>query len=150
MVEVDKLFVILVADDDVEDYLLVKDALAETGIPHDLRFVRDGEELCEYLHHKGVYAQGQDAPRPHLILLDLKMPRKNGLEALEQIKADPQTRRIPVVALTTSMAAEDVRCCYDAGVNAYVTKPVSYQTLIDIMKSMAGYWFEVVKLPPRD
>ena len=103
------------ADDDGEDCLLVRDALRETGRPCDLRFVRDGEELFDYLRHEGEYEDGRDAPWPDLILLDLKMPRKDGRETLRELKSDPHWRRIPVVALTTSTAGDDVEFCYDVG-----------------------------------
>lgn len=142
--------VILMADDDVEDCLLVRDALEEACQPHQLRFVRDGEELSDYLHHRGEYANGRDAPRPDLILLDLKMPKKDGREVLQEIKSDPYFKRIPVVALTTSTAVDDVDFSYEVGVNSYITKPATFRELIDLMGTLSKYWFELAELPPTE
>ena len=141
---------ILIADDDVDDRLLAKDALAECRLANDLRFVEDGEELLEYLRHRGKYANAVQTPRPGLILLDLKMPRKDGREALKEIKADPDLRRIPIVVLTTSQAEEDIYRTYDLGVNSFVTKPVTFDALVHIMKTLTRYWIEIVELPPLD
>lgn len=140
---------ILMADDDGEDCVLVGDALRETGRTCDLRFVRNGEELFDYLRRQGEYEGGSDAPRPDLILLDLKMPRKDGREALRELKADPIWRQIPVVVLTTSAADDDVNACYEMGVNAYVTKPVSFRKLVKVLDAITKYWFDVAQLPPR-
>ncbi len=145
-----KRYTILMADDDVEDCLLVRDALQEAGEPHELRHVRDGEELSDYLHHRGKYANGRDAPRPDLILLDLKMPKMDGREALQEIKSDPRFKRIPVVALTTSTAADDVSFSYEVGVNSYVTKPTTFRALVDLMSTLSKYWFELAELPPAE
>jgi CheY-like chemotaxis protein len=143
-------YTILMADDDAEDCALVRDALGEVRLDHDLRFVRDGEELFDYLCCRGAYADGRKAPRPDLILLDLKMPKMDGREVLRAMKADHRFRRIPVVALTTSTAEDDIDFCYDTGVNSYVTKPVTFRALVDIMTVLSKYWFEVVELPPRE
>lgn len=148
MAKSSKSYVILMADDDADDYLLVRDALREAGREHDLRFVRNGEELADYLHRRGEYSNGRDAPRPDLILLDLKMPKKDGREVLQELKSDPQFKRIPVVALTTSTAEDDVGFSYDVGANSYVTKPVSFRALVDVMNTLSKYWFELVELPP--
>ena len=145
-----KPYMILMADDDAEDCLLVQDALKETCQTHDLRFVRDGEELYDYLHHRGAYANGRDAPRPDLILLDLKMPKKDGREMLQEIKSDPRLKRIPVVALTTSTAADDVSFSYEVGVNSYITKPPTFRALVDLMSTLGKYWFELAELPPME
>lgn len=145
-----KPYTILMAEDDPDDCLLVEDALRETGHTHDLRIVRDGEELGDYLHRRGKYTNGKDAPRPDLILLDLKMPKRDGCEVIGQLKSDPQFKRIPVVALTTSMAADDIRVSYDMGVNSYVTKPVTFRGLVDMMDILSKYWFEMVELPPME
>jgi CheY-like chemotaxis protein len=149
MAKTDRCAVILMADDDAEDCLLVRDALREIGLTHDLHVVRHGEELLDYLYRRGEYANGRAAPRPDLILLDLKMPRMDGREVLRSLKADRQWRQIPVVALTTSMAEDDVAACYDIGVNSYITKPVTFRELVDIMGVLSHYWFTVVELPPR-
>lgn len=140
---------ILMADDDAEDCSLVGDALREIGRPCDLRFVRDGEELFDYLACAGEYVDGRDSPWPDLILLDLKMPRKDGRETIRDLKADPRYRGIPVIALTTSSARDDVESSYALGVNSYIAKPTTFRDLVDILELIARYWFEVVELPPK-
>lgn len=139
--------VILVADDDEDDRLMARDALDEAGLPHELRFVEDGEELLDYLRGRGRYAEPGSAPRPGLILLDLNMPRKDGREALAEIKGDPDLRKIPVVVLTTSRTDEDVERTYQLGGNSFIVKPVSFESLVEIMKTLGRYWFRVVELP---
>ena len=138
---------ILIADDDVDDRMLASDALAECRLANDIRFVADGEELMDYLHQRNNYAEPGSAPAPGLVLLDLKMPRKDGREALKEIKADPRLRRIPVVVLTTSKAEEDIYRTYDLGVNSFVTKPVTFEQLVQSMKTLTKYWIEIVELP---
>ena len=138
---------ILMADDDPDDRLMTSDALEEARLANDLRFVEDGEELMDYLRHCGKYSNLQDFPRPGLILLDLNMPKKDGREALAEIRADPDLRQIPVVVLTTSKAEEDIYRTYDLGVNSFITKPVSFEGLVDVMRVLGKYWFEIVKLP---
>src|SRR5215210_3939242 len=139
--------VILLADDDEEDRMLAADALEESRVVNDLRFVEDGEELLDYLYHRGQYAADGTSPTPGLILLDLNMPRKDGREALREIKSNPDLRRIPIVILTTSKADEDILRTYDLGVNSYVTKPVTFQSLVETVKILGKYWFEIVELP---
>ena len=139
----------LIAEDDPDDCLLIEDACTEAQLKRDLHFVADGEELMNYLHHRGKYADPVSAPRPNLILLDLNMPKKDGREALEEIKADPDLRCIPVVVLTTSKAEEDIRRIYDLGASGFITKPVKFESLVDIMKTLGKYWFEIVELPPE-
>lgn len=138
---------ILLADDDIDDRLMAKDAMEECRLVNEIRFVTDGEELLDYLHHLGRYENPADSPRPCMILLDLNMPRKDGREALKEIKADPSLRSIPIVILTTSKAEEDVIRTYDLGVNSYITKPVTFGGLVDVMKTLGKYWFEIVDLP---
>lgn len=145
-----KPIVILMADDDEDDRLLTKDALEENLIVNDLYFVEDGEELMDYLHHRNQYSNYKSSPVPNLILLDLNMPRKDGREALEEIKNDPELRKIPVVVLTTSKAEEDVLKTYDLGVNSFITKPVEFESFVEIIKTLGRYWFEIVQLPPLD
>jgi len=145
-----KPYVMLMVDDDAEDCLLVRDALQEIRLEHDLRFVRDGEELFDYLYQRGEYENKRMAPRPDMILLDLKMPKMDGREVLRALKSNSQFRRIPVVALTTSTSEDDVAFAYDMGVNSYITKPVTFRGLVDIMTVLSKYWFEVVELPPRE
>ncbi|NEP57949.1 MAG: response regulator [Symploca sp. SIO2G7] len=135
------------ADDDPDDCMLAKEALAESRLANDLRFVKDGEELLDYLHHRGKYAQLGSSPRPGLILLDLNMPKKDGREALKEIKADPNLRYIPIVVLTTSKAEEDIHRSYDLGANSFIVKPVTFSSLVEVMKTLRKYWFEIVELP---
>ncbi len=141
--------VILYADDDMDDQLLVKEALEESRLLNDLRFVCDGEELMDYLHRRGKWTDPESSPRPGLILLDLNMPRKNGREALAEIKRDPDLRRIPIVVLTTSKAEEDIYRSYDLGVNSFISKPVTFAGMTGVMKALGAYWFEIVELPPE-
>jgi two-component system, response regulator len=138
---------ILLADDDEEDRMLTADALAESRVLNDLRFVEDGEELLDYLYRRGSYSAPHAAPMPGLILLDLNMPRKDGREALKEIKADPELRRIPIIVLTTSKAEEDIYRTYDLGANSFISKPVQFSSLVDVMKEIKRYWIEIVELP---
>ena len=138
---------ILLADDDADDRMMAADALAESRLANDLRFVEDGEELMDYLYRRGRFSDPSDAPRPGLILLDLNMPRKDGREALSEIKSDPELRKIPVVVLTTSQAKEDIYRTYDLGVNSFITKPVMFESMVAVMKALGKYWFEIVELP---
>ncbi|HEY9872531.1 MAG TPA: response regulator [Candidatus Obscuribacterales bacterium] len=138
---------ILMADDDADDCLLAKEALAESRLANNLHFVQDGEELMDYLYQRGKYTQLGSSPRPGVILLDLNMPRKDGREALKEIKNDPNLRQIPVVVLTTSQAEEDIYRSYDLGANSFITKPVTFSSLVEVMKTLGKYWFEIVELP---
>ena len=139
---------ILMADDDEEDRQLTKEALGEAKLANDLREVVDGEDLMDYLHRRGAYGRdGIDAPTPGIILLDLNMPRKDGREALAEIKSDPGLRHIPVVVLTTSKAEADVISSYALGANTFITKPRSFAGLVDVVKDFSRYWFEVAELP---
>lgn len=147
MVKSSKPVTILMADDDRDDCLLVKDAFVESRLLNDLRFVEDGEELMDYLYHRGKYTETDSSPRPGLILLDLNMPRKDGREALEEIKSDSDLRSIPIVVLTTSKQEEDILRSYDVGANSYITKPVTFKGLVDVMKTLGRYWLEIVELP---
>jgi CheY-like chemotaxis protein len=140
--------VILLADDDEEDRMLAADALEESRVVNEFRFVEDGEELLDYLYHRNRFADPASSPAPGLILLDLNMPRKDGREALREIKADPDLRRIPVVVLTTSKAEEDIYRTYDLGANSFITKPVSFEGLVAVMRDIGRYWIEIVELPP--
>jgi two-component system, response regulator len=142
-----KIITILLADDDPDDRQLAQDALAECRLANEIHFVEDGEQLMDYLLRRGAYAGRAKEPLPGLILLDLNMPRKDGREALKEIKAHPQLRRIPVVVLTTSKAEEDILRTYDLGVNSYITKPVTFESLVEIIKVLGRYWFEIVELP---
>jgi CheY-like chemotaxis protein len=139
---------ILMADDDPDDRLLAADALRESRVPGDLRFVDDGEQLLDYLRRRGRWADPAQSPRPGLVLLDLNMPRMDGREALAEIKGDPALRRIPVVILTTSQSESDVLRSYDLGANSFITKPATFSGLVEAMRALGRYWTETVELPP--
>ncbi len=139
--------VILLAEDDPDDRMLTIRALQKSRLSNEVRFVEDGEELMAYLRREGVYAKKGAAPRPGLILLDLNMPRMDGREALQEIKSDAELRRIPVVVLTTSHAEQDIVESYDLGVNAFVTKPVTFDDLVQAMTVLDNFWFQLVRLP---
>ena len=141
-----KPMIILMADDDADDRLLAQDAVVEARVNGELRFVENGEELLDYLFRRGQFA-GMNPPRPGLILLDLNMPKKDGREALREIKANPELRRIPVVVLTTSKADVDISQIYDLGANSFISKPVSFDSLVNVMKTLGLYWLETVELP---
>jgi CheY-like chemotaxis protein len=138
---------ILIADDDLDDQAMIHDAFLENRLANDLRFVENGEELMDYLNRKGAYANMEKSPKPGLILLDLNMPKKDGREALKEIKNNPELRGIPIVVLTTSKAEEDIYRTYDLGVNSFITKPVTFESLVEITKTLGRYWFEIVELP---
>jgi two-component system response regulator len=139
---------ILLADDDEDDRHITRSALEEARVLNDFRTVGDGVELLDYLRRRGQYADAELSPRPDLILLDLNMPRMNGREALAAIKEDPALRSIPVVALTTSTAEADIANVYALGASSYVTKPVTFPELVDIMGWISRYWIEIVESPP--
>jgi len=142
-----KSLVILIADDDAEDRMLLKEALEENRLKNALQCVENGEELLDYLHNRGKFTDKDKYPLPGLILLDLNMPKKDGREALKEIKEDPHLRLIPVVVLTTSKAEEDILKTYDLGVSSFITKPVTFTSLVQMMKTLSTYWFELVELP---
>jgi two-component system response regulator len=138
---------ILMADDDPDDRQLTKEAFEESRIVNDLRFVEDGIELLEYLQHRGKYKDPANSPRPGLILLDLNMPKKDGRAALKEIKADPKLKHIRVVILTTSADEMDILRTYDITAASYITKPVTFEGLVDVVKTLGKYWLEIVELP---
>lgn len=127
--------------------MLVHDALKESRLTNELHIVEDGEELMDYLHRRGKYSEMHNLPLPGLILLDLNMPKKDGREALKEIKAHPSLRRIPVVVLTTSKAEEDILRTYDLGVSGFIVKPVTFESFVDVIRTLGKYWFEIVELP---
>jgi CheY-like chemotaxis protein len=139
---------ILMADDDPDDRLMAQEAFEEARLANELHFVEDGEALLDYLYRRGPYAARGAAENPGLILLDLNMPKKDGRQALREIKADPALRSIPVVVLTTSKAEEDILRTYDLGVNSFITKPVTFAALVELVQTLTRYWFEIVTLPP--
>jgi CheY-like chemotaxis protein len=139
--------VILMADDDADDRTMTKEALEESKLTNEFRVVENGEELLDYLRRRGKFSNPESSPRPGVILLDLNMPRMDGREALKEIKADPELRRIPVVILTTSKAEEDIYRTYDLGANSYIMKPVTFDGLVEVMRGLGRYWVEIVELP---
>ena len=142
---------ILLADDDEEDRELARDALQDSRLANEMKFVVDGQDLLDYLRREGQYAGPKvDAPRPGIILLDLNMPKMDGREALAELKADESLRRIPVVVLTTSKDEADVLSTYDLGVSSFITKPVTFGGLVEVMRTWTRYWFEIVELPNGD
>jgi CheY-like chemotaxis protein len=143
----DRSVIILMADDDEDDCLLVRDALGEVDLNVEIRFVGDGRELMEYLHQCKRLGDDSAPSCPDLILLDLNMPRKDGREALKEIKSHPEFKGIPVVILTTSSEDRDIELCYKAGANSYLVKPFLYEEMVDAMKSLCKYWFNAVTLP---
>lgn len=145
-----KMITIIMADDDPDDRELAREAFKECRLANEVHFVEDGEELMDYLYRRGKYSDLPGAPLPALILLDLNMPRKDGREALKEIKSDPDLKRIPIVVLTTSKAEEDILRTYDLGVNSYVTKPVTFESLVETVKVIGKYWFEIVELPTSE
>lgn len=145
-----KSITILIADDDADDRMMAKEALEECRLANAVYFVEDGVELLAYLRRQGRFAEPGAAPRPGLILLDLNMPKMDGREALREIKADALLRRTPIIVMTTSKAEEDIYRTYDLGVSSYVTKPVSFDGLVEVMKAIGRYWFDIVELPVND
>ena len=137
---------ILIADDDTDDRLFMDRALRQSGYTQLIQFVEDGEDLMHYLRRQGRYTE-QNAPWPDLLVLDLNMPRKNGFQALSEIKDDPKLRRLPVVVMTTSSADEDVIKTYNLGVNSFVTKPFNFNRLVEMVGALKTYWMDTVKLP---
>lgn len=138
---------ILMADDDEDDSMLIREAITISQLPIELHVVSNGEELMDYLYRRGQYANNTLAPRPGLILLDLNMPKKDGLEVLKEIKTDPELRPIPVIVLTTSKAEENIYHTYSLGANSYIVKPMTFSALVELMKTLGKYWFEIVELP---
>jgi CheY-like chemotaxis protein len=138
---------ILLADDDPDDREMTRKALEKNHLANDLHTVTNGEELLDFLRHRGPYAPPAHAPTPGLILLDLNMPKMDGREALAEIKKDPALRRIPVVVMTTSRAEQDILCTYALGSNSFISKPVTLAALVEVMRVLGQYWFEVVRLP---
>jgi CheY-like chemotaxis protein len=138
---------ILMADDDEDDRRAVAKAWKSSRAVNPIDFVNDGEELMDYLHRRGQYSGTAASTRPGLILLDLNMPKKDGREALREIKADPELRQIPIIVLTTSKAEEDIYRTYDLGANSFITKPVTFTSLVELIHVIGKYWIEIVELP---
>jgi two-component system response regulator len=141
---------ILMAEDDAEDRQMTREAFEASRLANDLRFVVDGVELMDYLCRRNHYADPATSPRPGLILLDLNMPKKDGRQALTEIKANPNLRNIRVVVMTTSKAEEDILRTYDLGASSYVTKPITFAALVDVITTLGRYWLEIVELPQSE
>lgn len=138
---------LLIADDDAEDRMMLKEAFEENRLSNSLKFVENGEDLMSYLLNSGTFTNSADHPRPGLILLDLNMPKKDGREALKEIKSHPELKHIPIVILTTSKTEEDIIRSYGLGVNSFISKPVTFESLVSITKELGRYWLEIVELP---
>lgn len=143
-----KSVLILIAEDDPEDRMLTIDALNESKLANKINFVENGEELIEYLENRGQYTDTAKYPKPGVILLDLNMPKMDGREALKYIKSKDALKLIPIIILTTSKAEEDILKSYNLGVSSFITKPVTFSALVEIMHTLGKYWFEIVELPP--
>jgi len=142
-----ELFVeILLAEDNPADVNMLREILRESKIANNLSVVNDGDDAVDFLRKRGEYAA---APRPDLILLDIGLPRKSGLDVLAEVKADPDLRQIPIIVLTTSKAEEDIFRSYDLHANSYITKPVHFSDLFEVVKLIEDFWFGIVKLPTR-
>lgn len=137
---------ILLIEDSPSDIDLTREALEDTRVRNHLSVVTDGVEALAYLRRQGKYV---DVPHPDLILLDLNLPKKSGLEVLAEIKADPALLRIPVVVLSTSGAEQDILESYDLHANCYVRKPVDFDAFIEVLRSIDSFWLAIVKLPPE-
>ncbi len=137
---------ILLVEDNEPDVLLTLEAFEEASVPNRLHVARDGVEALQFLRREGPH---KDAPRPDVILMDINMPRKNGLEVLDELKADPVLACIPVVMLTTSQAEDDVRSSYQRHASGYVVKPVGFENFLSAMKAFESFWLTFVRFPPR-
>lgn len=143
-----KKFTLLIANDDEDTRFLVEEALREVHLVIRREFVENGEEVLDYLYRRGQYASSSNWQRPDLILLDLNMPKLDGREALTSIRSDPQLQQIPIVILTTSHSSGDILLCYSLGANSFISKPVTFEGLVEVMNTLCQYWFEIVSLPP--
>jgi CheY-like chemotaxis protein len=141
--------VILLADDDEDDVVLIRDSFQRSKLSNDLRVVEDGVELMDYLRREGTFADPERSPRPDIILLDLNMPRMDGREALKEIKNDQKLKDIPVIILTTSQTHADISRSYQDGANCFITKPVTFQSMCEVVSKFGEYWFQIVRLPAR-
>lgn len=141
-----KQFTILLVEDDPVDIELLIEALQGDRLVNEIKYVRDGSELMDYLRQKNSFSDKSQSPRPDLILLDLNLPKKDGREALREVKSDPNFRRIPIIVMTTSKSEEDIYLSYDLGANSYIVKPFSFDSMVEIIRSVKKYWFDVVEL----
>lgn len=138
---------LVIADDDEDDRLLTIEALKDLRLINPIVEVGDGEELMDYLRHRGKFSGNKGLPLPGLILLDLNMPRMDGRQALKEIKGDPDLRRIPVLVFTTSKADEDIIRSYDIGANSFITKPLTVEAFSTVVRGLHRYWLEIVEIP---
>lgn len=145
-----KKFTLLIANDDEDTRFLMQEAMREVQLAIKIEFVEDGEQVLDYLYRRGEYADSSNWHQPDLILLDLNMPRLDGRETLSSIRADPDLQQIPVAILTTSHRSGDILLCYRLGANSFISKPVTFEGLVEVMKTLCKYWFEIVSLPRRD
>jgi CheY-like chemotaxis protein len=145
----EKAITMLLAEDDYDDRYLISEALDESGVENQLFIVENGEDLLDYLKNRGKYGDKEKYPRPGLILLDLNMPLMDGREALAEIKKDPDLRRIPIIVLTTSQKEEDIQDTYEMGITGFITKPMTFSGLVDVMRSVGNYWLQSVTLPSQ-
>ncbi len=140
--------VLLLVEDDDDDILLISRALHAAEVHADVRRVSDGEELMNYLYRRPPFTNAADHPFPRLLLLDLNMPRKDGREVIRELRADPSFAQLPIVVLTTSGSEEDTIRAYHLGANSFVQKPVRFESMVDAMRVIRRFWFEVAQLPP--
>ncbi|MEG4811071.1 response regulator [Microcoleus sp. F8-D3] len=143
-----KNFTLLIANDDEDTRFLMEEALREVRLAITSKFVENGEQVLDYLYRRGQYVGSRNWQQPDLILLDLNMPRLDGRETLTSIRSDPNLQQIPVVMLTTSHRRRDILLCYRLGANSFISKPVTFEGLLEVMKTLCEYWFEIVSLPP--
>lgn len=144
------LFTILMVDDDPDDRLLFKEACEEVRLRNPLEFLENGEQLVDYLKRQGAYAHLKGEPFPGIVLLDLNMPLKDGREALEEVKADPELRHIPIIVLTTSKSEDDILSSYGLGASSYIVKPISLDRLMRVVNSIGEYWVQIVEVPDAE
>lgn len=142
-------FTILIVEDDPVDTELLIEALQDDRLVNEVKYVRDGTELMNYLRQENGFRDKSQSPRPDLILLDLNLPKMDGREALKEVKSDPNFRRIPVIVMTTSKSEEDIYLSYNLGANSYIVKPFSFDSMVEIIRSVKKYWFDIVELSPR-
>ncbi|CAN5243835.1 response regulator [soil metagenome] len=141
---------ILIADDDADDRKLIAEAFREAKLLNILRFVEDGVEVFDYLNRRGKFADPHSSPWPSLLLLDLNMPRKDGREVLQDLKGNPRYSGIRVIVMTTSKSEADIVKSYLLNAASYITKPITFDGLVDVVATLGRYWFEIVELPEYD
>ena len=140
---------LLIADDDADDRLLIEDAFVQSGLSNERDYVRDGEEVLEYLRAEGRWSHRDSQDLPGIILLDVNMPKMDGFTVLRHLKSDPRLRKVPVVALTTSREQEAVLHAHDLGVNSFISKPDKFDDLVNAVTAVGRYWMEFVELPSQ-